>query len=325
MATMTFVTSGNRVACVILQAAVDRSKWSARVQAWKISRFAEVNKEWWLLLSMFVIAALLNAFGSMNNMLLALYVLPTLFSAYFFGQRHATLTALASVFLVVLGLLLHEYVLAPEVSRALPEGTWYQIAMWSGILILCGYATGRLFREMHESYRGFLLLLRYFLMRDSGSHEQVRRVAEYAAAIAQEMGMNRDEVEVVRTVAQFRDLASLNISPDVLEKASRLTSNVQLESGTAYSDEDLIKLRKVLPVIIAQLRRQREKSAISNIIEVAEEYDTLVSGDRSKPIHPNVARGMLARAGGGRLDEQTVAAFEAAFERGLINRQGVTA
>lgn len=295
------------------------------MQAWKISRFAEVNKEWWLLLSLFVIAALLNAFGGINNMLLGLYVLPTLFSAYFFGQRHATLTALASIFLVVLGLAVHEYVLAPEVSRALPEGTWYQIAMWAGILILCAYATGRLFREMHESYRGFLLLLRYFLMRDSEQHEQVRRVAQYSAAIAQELGMNRDEVEVVRAAAQLRDIANLNISPDVLEKAARLTANVQLETGTAYSDDDLIKLRKVLPVVISQLKKDGDKTAVSKIIEVAEEYESLVSGDRSKPIHPGVARGMLARAAGGRFDQQTVAAFEAAFERGLITRQEVSA
>lgn len=295
------------------------------MQAWKISRFAEVNKEWWLLLSLFVIAALLNSFGSLNQMLLGLYVLPTLFSAYFFGQRHATLTALASVFLVVLGLLVHEYVLSSQVSLAMPEGAWYQISMWAGILILCGYATGRLFREMHESYRGFLMLLRYFLARDSASHDQVRRVAQYSAAIAQELGMNRDEVEVVRAAALLRDLATLNISPDLLEKAARLTANVHLESGTAYSDEELIKLRKVLPVLIAQLRKEREKSAVSKIIEVAEEFDSLVSGDRNKPIHPGVARGMLARAAGGRFDEQTVAAFEAAFDRGLITRQEVTA
>ena len=295
------------------------------MQAWKISRFAEVNKEWWLLLSLFVIAALLNSYGSLNQMLLGLYVLPTLFSAYFFGQRHATLTALASVFLVVLGLLIHEYVLSPQPSLAINDNAWYQISMWAGILILCGYSTGRLFREMHESYRGFLMLLRYFLVRDTASHDKVRRVAEYSAAIAQELGMNRDEVEVVRSVALLRDLAELNISPDVLEKAARLTANVHLESGTAYTDEELIKLRKVLPVLIDQLRKQRDKSPISRIIEVAEEFDSLVRGERNKPIHPGVARGMVSRAAGGRFDERTVAAFEAAFDHGLITRHEVTA
>lgn len=295
------------------------------MQPWKINRFAEVNKEWWLLLSLFVIAALLNSFGGVNNMLLGLYVLPTLFSAYLFGQRHATLTALASIFLVVLGLLAHEYVLAPQTRLPLAEGTWYQVAMWSGILILCSYATGRLFREMHESYRGFLLLLRYFLIRDERAHEAVTRVAQYSAAIAQELGMNRDEVEVVRAAAELRDIAALNISPDVLEKAARLTANVHLDSGTAYSDEGLIKLRKVLPIVIGQLRKETQKAAVTRIIEVAEEYNCLVSGERTKPMHPNIARGMLARSAGARFDEQTVAAFEAAFDRGLIVRQEVSA
>ena len=35
-------------------------------------------------------------------MLLSLYTFPTLFSAYYYGRRHATLTAVASVLLVIL-------------------------------------------------------------------------------------------------------------------------------------------------------------------------------------------------------------------------------
>jgi len=65
-------------------------------------RLEEVNRELWLVLSLFVLAGLSNLLLDGHHMVLGLYSLPTLFSAYIYGRRHATLTALASVFLVVL-------------------------------------------------------------------------------------------------------------------------------------------------------------------------------------------------------------------------------
>ena len=49
-----------------------------------------VNRELWLILSMFVIALLLNLLIDSQRMLLSFYMLPTLGSAYCYGRRHAT-------------------------------------------------------------------------------------------------------------------------------------------------------------------------------------------------------------------------------------------
>ena len=62
----------------------------------------KINPELWLLLFLVVIAAMLNFLVASQRMALVFYFLPTLFSAYHFGRRHATLTALASIVLVVL-------------------------------------------------------------------------------------------------------------------------------------------------------------------------------------------------------------------------------
>ena len=61
-----------------------------------------VNKELWLILSMFIIAMLLNVIVDSQRMMLSFYTLPTLGSAYLYGRRHATFTAFASVLLVIL-------------------------------------------------------------------------------------------------------------------------------------------------------------------------------------------------------------------------------
>ena len=62
-----------------------------------IEKLMEVNKELWIVLSMFVIIGAMNYLIASQRILLGLYTLPTLFSAYFFGRRDATLTAFLSV------------------------------------------------------------------------------------------------------------------------------------------------------------------------------------------------------------------------------------
>jgi HD-GYP domain len=296
------------------------------VQAWKISRFAEVNKEWWVLLSLFVIAALLNSFGTVSPMLLFLYVLPTLFSAYFLGPRTSVSTALASIILVVLGLVLQHYVLMKDSAQAISDTTWYQLGVWSGILVLCAYATGTLFREMHESYSGYLLLLRYLLLRDDRSNERLRRVSLWSAMIADEMGMNRDEVEVIRTAALLRDLSQLSISPQVMKKATKLTSRVQLEQGNIYTDQELMKLRKVLPIVIAYLEKSDDRGVANKVIDIADEFDHLVHPEeRRKAVQPDLALDMIARSAGERFDDKAVMAFEKLLKSGKVAKIEVSA
>lgn len=290
------------------------------MQVWKISRFAEVNKEWWVLLSLFVIAALLNSFGSVSPMLLFLYVLPTLFAAYFLGPRTAISTALASIFLVMLGLVLQHYVLLKDSESAISDATWYQLGTWSGILVVCAYATGTLFREMHESYSGYLLLLRYLLMQDDRTTERLRRVSSWSAMIADEMGMNRDEVDVIRAAALLRDLSQLSISPEVMKKATKLSLRVQLEKGNIYTDQELMKLRKVMPILIAYLEKREDRGIANRVIDIADEFDRLVNPEeRRKAVQPDLAADMIVRSAGERFDDKAVVAFDKLFKRGLIS------
>ena len=63
---------------------------------------ARINQELWLVLSLFVIAGLFNWLVASHRMILGLYTLPTIFSAYVYGRRHAVLTASASIFMVLI-------------------------------------------------------------------------------------------------------------------------------------------------------------------------------------------------------------------------------
>ena len=115
------------------------------MKASAVRRFEQVNKELWILLSLFLIALLLNYVVAAQKMVLGFYVLPTLASAYLHGRRQATLTALASV-LVVVALLMYGDAFYPStVSQFEPAYTkWLDVTVWGGSLLVTGYLMGTL-------------------------------------------------------------------------------------------------------------------------------------------------------------------------------------
>src|SRR4029450_9106361 len=61
-----------------------------------------VNGELWLIVSLFALAGVINFLVASQRVVLGLYTLPTVVSAYLYGRRHATLTAFASVLMIIL-------------------------------------------------------------------------------------------------------------------------------------------------------------------------------------------------------------------------------
>ena len=108
----------------------------------------KINPELWLLLFLVVIAAMLNFLVASQRMALVFYFLPTLYSAYHFGRRHATLTAVASIVLVVLLVCLDPAMFRRHVE--VPLGIWFDLAVWGGVLMVAGYATGTLYERIRS-------------------------------------------------------------------------------------------------------------------------------------------------------------------------------
>src|SRR5437899_90291 len=112
---------------------------------------AKTNSEFWLILSLFVLAGMLNFLISSHRMVLGFYSLPTLFSAYAYGRRHAVLTAFASIFLV--GMVLYG---SPQLTKATNNTIlaineqWFDITVWGGILVITAYGMGTLHERQQE-------------------------------------------------------------------------------------------------------------------------------------------------------------------------------
>jgi len=303
-----------------------------------VKQFTEVNRELWLVFSLFVIAALCNFLFANRGMLLSFYTFPTLFSAYYYGRRHAMLTALASLLMIVLVTFVNPKLFEHATEQVYYQ-KWFDISVWGGALIITAYAMGTLYernaarlRELRQTYHGVLLILRHFISKDKYTQNHSYRVSIYAARIAGEMGFDDERIEDVRAAALLHDIGKLDISREILYKAARLTTNEFSEmkehvaKGINLLEPVGGSLRRVLPIILSHHDRydgtgysDRSGDEIpleARILAVADAYDAITS-DRPyrKGSAPFEAREILEKGAGRELDPDVVAAFVRAFRK----------
>lgn len=305
-------------------------------------RLEEVNRELWLVLSLFVLAGLSNLLLDGHHMVLGLYSLPTLFSAYIYGRRHATLTALASVFMVVLVTYFNPALFRRSNVVLANYDKWFEITVWGGILMITAYTMGTLYekkethvRELRRTYHGILIILSQFISKDKYTQNHSYRVSVYAAKIAAQMGLGVERIEDVRAAALLHDLGKLEVSREILHKASRLTADEteQMRKHVDYGVDMLEpvggSLARLLPIILAHHDKfdgsgyhptQGNKIPMeSRILSVADVYDSLTS-DRPyrKAMSPFDAKETIMKGSGSDFDPQVVEAFVAAFRKGQM-------
>jgi putative nucleotidyltransferase with HDIG domain len=313
-----------------------------------LRRFERVNKELWLLLSLFAIAGLLNLVTDARRLVLGFYSLPTVAAAYLYGRRHAVLTAYGSVLLAFL-------------VTALPSartGAWMfqqprqlaDLMAWGGMLMVTAYMMGTAcekkssqVRELRQTYNGVLVLLRHFISKDEYTEHHSYRVAEYAARIATRLGLPDAQLEDVRAAGLLHDIGKVDISRDLLYKAAQFTREEytemqsHVERGIATLETVGGSLRRVIPIVLAHHDRfdgtechatAAEATPIeARVIAVADVYDSLTS-DRpyQKAMSPFDAKGIIERGAGTDFDPAVVDAFLTAFRHGDLEvRQPATA
>jgi putative nucleotidyltransferase with HDIG domain len=302
----------------------------------QVHRLAKVNAELWVILSMFVILGLLNFLVVSDHVLLGLYILPVIVSAYYFGRRHATLTAIFATCMVVLLSRINPALFSHADAQG-PLQRWLDIAAWSGTLIVTAYAMGTLYehmtrqvQELRETYHGVLMILRHFVSKDKYTENHSYRVSIYAARIAQYVGLNPQRVEDVRAAALLHDIGKLDISRQILYKAAHLTNEEfdqmksHVEKGIELIEPVGGSLRRVIPIILAHhdkfdgsgyhAKGGEQIPLESRIISVADVYDSLTS-DRPyrKAMSPFDAKEIIRKGAGMDFDPMVVDAFLEAF------------
>ncbi len=319
-----------------------KGNWITEIKSSVARDLAEVNKELWLILSLLAIAGVMNYLVTSHRMVLGFYTLPTVCSAYFYGRRHAILTAFATVFMV--GLLAHYnpslFTEAP--TTQVVEGRWYDLTAWAGILVVTAYVMGTLHErhktrllELRQTYHGLLLILRQFISKDKYTENHSYRVSIYATKIAACLGLKSDGIEDVRAASLLHDIGKLDISRELLYKAARLTHEEyesmkeHVHMGAEMLEPVVGPLRRIIPIILAHHDRfdgsgYRPQSGENippeaRIIAVADVYDSLTS-DRPyrKAMSPFDAKEIIVKGSGKDFDPTVVKAFGAAFGKGEL-------
>lgn len=303
------------------------------------ARIEAVNKELWLILSMLGIVCLMNYLLTANHMLLGLYTLPTIMSAYFYGRRHATLTAIASILLVGLVAYFNPRILNGASSSMPLYGKWFEFASWGGILVITAYAMGTLYEknrqrlaELQHTYQGIIVILRHFISKDKYTENHCYRVSIYATRIASHLGFRHERLEDIRTAALLHDIGKLDISREILYKASQLSQEEfdrmkqHVNKGAELMDSLSGSLGRIIPIILSHHEKYdgtgyhgAQGTSIpleARIISVADVYDALIS-DRPyrKGMSPFEAKEIIEKGSGKDFDPFVVDAFLTAFNK----------
>jgi putative nucleotidyltransferase with HDIG domain len=306
----------------------------------KLGRIEQVNKELWILLSLFFICLLLNLVVEGQRMVLSFYTLPTLGAAYLYGRRQGTLTALGSVLLVCIMSWYNPVLFAARSTMTIPGERWLDITVWGGVLIITGYSMGSLYEhkaaqlsELRDTYHGVLMILRHFIAKDEYTENHCYRVSVYAAKIASSLDLSLDRIEDTRAAALLHDIGKLDVSRDLLYKAARLTKSEyeqmqqHVKKGVAILEPVGGSLRRVIPIVLAHHDKFDASGYHPNggediplearIISVADVYDSITS-DRPyrKAMSLFEARDVISKGAGTDFDPRVVNAFLDAFRRG---------
>jgi len=315
-------------------------KWKPNWKAKLMRQVERVYKELWLILSMFVIVGVMNYLVTSQRMLLGFYTLPTLLSAYFYGRRHATLTAFASVFLVGLIVYYNPGFFTTAGEFEFVEGQWYDITAWGSILVITAYVMGTLYehkeahiQELRQTYKGLMVILRHFISKDKYTENHCYRVSIYAAKIAAYLGFDSERIEDIRSAAFLHDIGKLDISRELLYKAARL-SQEELREMEKHVDRGVEMLEpvggplgRIIPIILAHHDKYdgsgyhatlgEDIPLEARVLSVADVYDSLVS-DRPyrNALSPFEVKNIIAKGSGTEFDPQVVEAFIKAFRKG---------
>jgi putative nucleotidyltransferase with HDIG domain len=161
---------------------------------------------------------------------------------------------------------------------------------------------------------------------DRYTENHSRRVADIAVAIARAMRLPADEVENIRVGALLHDIGKIDVSADLLRKASVLTPDEHREMRChVESGERLVRsmggiLKHVLPMVGYHHERwdgTGYKGLVgeniplgARIIAVADTYDAIVSDRayRDGRSHDEAVQ-VIASEAGRQFDPRVVAAF----------------
>lgn len=300
----------------------------------KLKNYVVHNFEQILVFVVLISVLLIHYFIDQKLAFLNFYYLPALLAGFFLGRRSAVLLSLLCVLLVTLFLLA-----VPDfwnTSETESIDIVLNLILWAGFLLLVSYVVGTLFKDkerriqdLKNAYMGVLeILSKYMDSADRYTKGHCVRVAELATDIAIAMRLPRKEVENIKAAALLHDIGKVDVSMDLIKKASSLSVEEKIlvdahaEKGANILSSMGNVLKEAVPIVLSHHRTYQDlygsgEKTISkkarlgaSIVSVADTYDAIIT-DRPYRAgkHPTQALSEIENGAGGQFHPDVVKAF----------------
>lgn len=229
------------------------------------------------------------------------FFLPVILSGYFLGQKRAVLTGIFCILLVIFFLLSVNLWLGSKPGFSLDEVI--NLTTWGGFLILTGAIVGKLSEQrenrimkLRKSYIGALeILLKYMEVADERNPRSLR-VASLAGKMAEAAGLEKREIENIKSAALLYEAGDLQSSLSFFEEVVDFMSNRAGPSEKHLGDRENVMLsstasilKEVEPLLSQYFRHYVQEAHIldkdldsipvgSSLIALADIYDRISHG-----------------------------------------------
>jgi HD domain-containing protein len=311
-------------------------------------RLGRVSGGLLVLLGIVVVTGIINFFVVNQRAFLNFYYLPVVLGAYLLGRKKGVYAALLSCAIVYTIAWMNEAQFTG--ADVVAWQRWLDLGTWGCFLVLTSYMVGSLYdvkeaqlKELQDAYQGVVEIMAKFIDSvDRYTEHHSRRVADYSVLIAQAMGLSPREVEDIRVGAFLHDVGKIDVSTDVLRKASGLSTDEYAEMKLHVDKgEQLVRsmggiLKHVIPMVAYHHERwdgSGYKGLVgeniplgARIIAVADTYDAIVTDRayRDGSTHEQ-ALGIIRSEAGKQFDPRVVAVFVATFDAAPVGEDRAAA
>jgi hypothetical protein len=182
------------------------------------------------------------------------FFLPVILSGYFLGQKRAVLTAIFSILLVLLYLLFFNILSGTGPGLSLDSAI--NLITWGGFLILTGAIIGTVseqrekrIRNLRRSYVGSLeILLKYMEVADEVKPRSMR-VARLAGKMAEAAGLEKREVENIKSAALLYEAGDLQSSLPFFSEVVEFMASEMEPSESRLSDRENVMLNSAASLL----------------------------------------------------------------------------
>ena len=270
----------------------------------KFKNFTVRHFEEIIVVAILLATVAINLFTVYKIAFLQLYYLPILIAGYILGKR-AVLFAILSILTVSLFMVFFpNFYFHPSIANRGKFDIIFNVLIWSGFLILTASIVGKLYEEkekkivdLQNAYVGVLeILTKYLESADRYTQGHSIRVSQLATEIAIAMGFSRNEVENIKTAGLLHDIGKIDVSMDIIQKASSLNDEERAvlqshpEKGVQIVASVGPVLKEAIPLILAHHNyfmhdenKSEDKKNLKSIpigarvIAVADTYDAIIT------------------------------------------------